>query len=106
MVIFLEQNIRYFVHLLPVLALQFGLGLLTRNFLVSIGVGILLWIASIGTLPWSHNYILPYGHSSLLYMQTAGRLQLKADLVGWSLGYFVLFTIAGVLLYTLRKEKT
>lgn len=102
----LLQNIHYFVHFLPMIALQFTLGLLFRNFLVAIGIGILLWVASIATLTWAYSYLIPYAHGSLYFLKTSGRIQPKADLVAWSLGYFVLFTIVGYLCYRFRNEKS
>lgn len=102
----LQQNIHYFVHFLPMIALQFTLGLLFRNFLVAIGAGILLWVASIATFTWTYNYLIPYAHGSLYYLKTSGRIQLSVDLAAWSLSYFVLFVILGYLCYRFRNEKS
>jgi hypothetical protein len=102
----LVQNLHYFVHFLPMIALQFVLGLLFRNFLVAIGAGILLWVSGIATLTWSYNYLIPYTHGTLYFLKTAGRSQPKTDLVAWSLSYFVLFTIGGYLCYLFRNEKS
>jgi hypothetical protein len=102
----LLQNLHYFVHFLPMIALQFAISLLFRNFLVAIGAGILLWVLAIATLTWAYNYLNPYAHGSLYFLETSGRIQLKTDIVAWSLAYFVLFTISGYLCYLFRNEKS
>ncbi len=102
----LLQNLHYFVHFLPMIALQFSMGLLFRNFLVAIGAGMLLWILAIATLTWNYSYLIPYAHGSLYFLKTSGRMQPKADLLAWSLMYFVLFTICGYLCYLFRNEKS
>jgi lantibiotic transport system permease protein len=87
-----------YILLLAVCAIQFWMGLRFRNFIVPIGVGLVLWLA--GTiLPLQHNpnlpYYFPYSFHTLL---VSTKLKPQLTQIAWtSLGYAVFFLIAGFL---------
>lgn len=106
---FLNENLKYFVDCLPVLALQYLLSLRYKNFLVPIGVGFVVWVLGIGVLSWEYSFIFPYNHGVLDFLMSSNQfanrkippvnLQLLAAI------YFVVFTVAGYVLYLTKKEK-
>jgi lantibiotic transport system permease protein len=102
---FLGDNVRYFIDCLPIIALQYLLCLQFKNFLVAIGVGILLWILSIAVLSWQYGYLIPYTYCSLNYLNSQAKALRGVNIHAWAMGYFVLFTIASYLLYINKKEK-
>lgn len=103
--LFAKHNLVFFITCLPVVALQFLTGLQFKNFMVSLGSGIALWIASIASLTWKYSYTLPYSYSSLYFFNIAGRFKHQINFSYWSLGWFFIFTVAGYILYITKKEK-
>lgn len=61
---------RYYLELLPVVAGQFLLGLRLRNPIAPFGVGLGLWILSVGMLGWQYHWLLPYGLAAADFLQT------------------------------------
>ena len=102
---FLKQNAFYFLDCLPIIGLQYLISLLFKNFLVPVGAGLLIWIGSIAALTWNFAYLVPYTYSSLYFLRTDGRLKMPDNFHAWALGYFLLFIIAGYILYAWKKEK-
>jgi hypothetical protein len=104
---FLKQNIKYFVDCLPIVALQYLLGLQFRNFLVSIAGGIALWIGAIIVLinGWKYSYIVPYIYGSLNFFRGIGKFNDDVHIHYLALGYFTLFVLAGYVFYVTKKEK-
>lgn len=95
----------YFITSLPIIALQFLISLQYKNFLIPIGVGMGIWIASIAALPWKYSYFLPYSHGSLYYLKAAGRLTKQLPIHEMALSYFIGFTVLSYGLYITKKEK-
>lgn len=103
--LFVKYNFYYFVTCLPMIAIQYLVSLRFKNFLVAVGGGIALWIASVGALSWKFGYIVPYTHGSLYYLKTAGRYKLDNNIIGWALVYFAAATLISYFLYISKKEK-
>lgn len=103
--IFAKQNINFFISCLPIIGLQYLISLQFRNFLVPVGAGIVVWIASVGSLTWKYTYIIPYTHSSLFFLKITGRFKQDTNLIAWATGYFIFFTLLSYLLYVTKKEK-
>ena len=95
----------YFITSLPIIAIQYLVSLQFKNFLVSIGAGLGLWVASIASLAWKYSYVLPYSHGSLYYLKMSGRLMRKVPIVEMAIAYFILIIIISYLLYITKKEK-
>jgi hypothetical protein len=66
---FLRQDALYFVDCLPIVALQYAIGLRFGNFLVSVGMGFLLWIGALAALAWKYGYLIPYICVTLDYLR-------------------------------------
>lgn len=96
---------RYIVGCLPIVALQFLLSLQYRNFLIPIGAGFGLYIASMIALNWKHGYIMPYIYSAYT---SAGRNTIgngNTDPLVLASAYFTGTIILGYLLYIHKKDK-
>lgn len=104
---FLRDNARYFVDCLPIIAVQYLLGLRFRNFLVPLGIGFLMWIAALAALPWKFGYLIPYTYSMLDYLKrNPGQAVIPTvDIHLFALGYAVAFTLAAYALFRMMKER-
>lgn len=105
--LFLEQNLKFFVASLPVLALQYLISLQYKNFLVPIGVGFVIWVLGLGTISWEHNYIFPYILSGLEHLKASGQStrQFPIDIQLLAVCYTTVFIVAGYILYRMKREK-
>jgi lantibiotic transport system permease protein len=48
---------------------------------------------------------VPYTYSALVFLGQQSPIDQKINLHLWAIGYFILFTIGGYLLYIFKKEK-
>lgn len=106
---FLRANINYFLDCLPVLALQYLIGLQFKNFLVPVGAGFAIWFLGIGILAWEYSYLFPYIHSTLDFLISSNQLKNRpvppVNLQLLALIYFALITSASYILYVTKREK-
>jgi hypothetical protein len=103
---FLREDVLYFVDCLPIVALQYLVSLQFRNFLVPVGGGFMFWVLTIGTLPWKWSFLLPYSYTTFNFLkhETVTRaIRPPVDIHLLALGYFVLFTIVGYVLFVRRR---
>jgi hypothetical protein len=104
--LFLRGNFSYFIDCLPIVGLQFLLGMHFKNFLVPFGLGFLLWIASLTGMTWEYNYILPYSYSMQDFLVNTGRkIPVNADIHVFAAIYFVVFVAVGYGMYIGKNEK-
>lgn len=89
---------------LPIVALQYLLGLYCKNFLVPLGVGLGLYVASMIATQWRYGYIIPYTYSTLEWLGNRSSLSTSHFHV-WAAGYSVAFLVLGYILYITKKEK-
>lgn len=104
----LKENGFFFIDCLPIVALQYLASLHYRNFLVPVGLGLALWVASIAAISWKFGYLIPYTYTMFNYVkgQTGGRvIQPMVNIHAMAIGYFVVITIVNYILYITRKEK-
>ena len=99
-------NLRTYVAILGISALQYWISLRFKNFIVPIGIGLACLIASLIMLQWEHIAKIPYAYS-MLTMMTAGT---KAKYFFQnhefnSIGYLVFFLALGFLDMKYRKER-
>jgi hypothetical protein len=95
----------YFITSLPIIAIQYLISLQFKNFLVSIGAGLGLWVASIAGLAWKYSYVLPYSHGSLYYLKMSGRVVRPIPIIEVALAYFIIIILISYILYITKKEK-
>jgi len=101
----LRENANYFIISLPMVALQYMIGLQFRNFLISVGTGLAFVVGGLMALSWKYIYMIPSAYTAVYFLQTKDTTTPVHDLRLWALGYFLLFVLLGYLLYIFRKEK-
>ena len=101
-------NLRIYISILGISAIQYWLSLRFKNFIAPVGIGLALVMGSIIALNyhWEHIYKYPYAFPILTYdsIQAAGRPALENHELN-SIGYFLFFILLGFLDMKLRKEK-
>jgi len=105
---FLKENALYFIDCLPVIALQYLLSLKFKNFLVSVGVGFVLWVGALASLSWKFGCIIPYTYCTYNYLKdsTGGKVVLPTiNIHYFAIFYFVIFTVISYILYITKREK-
>jgi hypothetical protein len=102
---FLQANAKIFLTCLPVIATQYLLGLRFKNFLVSIGVGLLLWAGSLILIQtWKHAYLSPYSYSPLIALGTR-KVPGNVNIFLLAVIYFIVITAISYFLYRTKKDK-
>jgi hypothetical protein len=105
--LFARRSAGLFVDGLPIVALQYTLSLQLKNLMVPLGVGMGLWLASIGALSWKYIYVIPYGYSAMDFLSIIGNRSLQdlpLGLHALSLLVAAAITAAGLLLYTRKPD--
>lgn len=102
---FVIGNARFFLYCLPILSLQYLLSIQVRNFMIPIGVGFALVIASLIAVSWKYGYFLPYTYCSKQFLQNDSRIDPEINIKIWAIGYFVLFTVLNYIIYIRRKNR-
>jgi lantibiotic transport system permease protein len=80
------------------------LGLYCKNFLVPLGVGLGLYVASMIATQWRYGYTIPYTYSTLEWLGNRSPLSTSRFHI-WAAGYSVAFLVLGYILYITKKEK-
>ncbi|MCD6066148.1 MAG: transporter protein [Bacteroidetes bacterium] len=102
----LKLNMEFFIDCLPVIALQYLISLQFRNFLVPVGVGLALLVASMIAVSWKYAYIVPYAYCMLDFMNNRNNPSVPGTPVHtWAFAYFMVFTGLSYILYIRKKEK-
>lgn len=104
----LRQDALFFIDCLPIVALQYALGLRFGNFLASVGVGVMLWIGALAALSWKYGYLIPYTYVMLEYLKHvpgSKAAQPDMDIHILALGYFVAFIAIGYAMFARRRQK-
>lgn len=102
--VYARGTMLFVVACLPVVALQFLLGMLSKNFLVPLGVGLALYIAGIIGAKWQHGHIIPYGYGALLFARQPGTATYNL-IFFWAAAYSLVFIAAAYLLYLTKKDR-
>lgn len=102
---FLLINFKIFCSCLPVIAIQLLLSLQFRNFLVPIGVGLLLLVGSIILIfNWQYAYLSPYSYTVLLVTGDKAKA-LPVNTYVYSAVYFTVFTGISFYLYQSKRDR-
>ena len=97
-----STNASFFLDSLPILALQYGISLRIKNFLVPLGVGLAGYVASMIAVHWKYGYTIPYTYCAY---ELTGPMAEKLHTHRWAAGYATLFIGLAYLFYITRKEK-
>ncbi len=102
---FFKIDLKFFICCLPIIILQYIVGLQFKNFLIPLGFGLALYVGSMMAMNWKYGYTMPYIYCALNFIKESHGDQPKVNIYIFSVGYFILFTIAGYILYLNKKEK-
>lgn len=97
-----NTNARFFLDSLPILALQYGISLRIKNFLVPLGVGLGMYVASMIAVHWKYGYTIPYTYCAYEFAGPAAAIH-HTHL--WAAGNAAGFIGLAYLFYITRKEK-
>jgi len=105
---FLQQDLKYFIDCLPIVALQYLISLKYRNFLVPVGTGFIFWVGALAALSWKYGYVIPYTYCMFTYLESGVANKAVMPTVNihvLACVYFVVITIVSYVLYISKKEK-
>lgn len=102
---FLYENLIYFYMCIPLILLQFALGLLFRNFVVPVGIGLALVVAGMAAISWKYNYLNPSLYPFLHLISSVQPEAKTFNILNWATIYTAIFLIAGYLGYVLNPRK-
>jgi lantibiotic transport system permease protein len=97
-----STNAKFFLDSLPILFLQYGISLRIKNFLVPLGTGLGLYVASMIAVHWQYGYTIPYTYCAY---ELAGPIAQQHHTHLWAAGYATGFLALAYLFYITRKEK-
>ena len=103
-----KEDLYFFVDCLPIIALKYLICLQFKNFLIPIGIGFGLWVASLSALSWKFGYFIPYTYSILNFLKTQDYNKAAIPVMNihsLAICYFILFTMLSYFLYINKKEK-
>ncbi len=105
--LFVWGTLKFFVACLPIVAIQYFISMQFKNFLVSVGFGLVMIVGSIFALQWKYGYTFPYSYSALQFFEVNGNPRHPANIstMYWSFGYFLFFTMVHYITYIYRKER-
>jgi hypothetical protein len=107
-ILILKEDIYFFIDCLPIVSLQYLISLQFKNFLIPIGIGFGLWVASLSALSWKFGYFIPYTYCifNFLKSQVNNKAAIPAMNIHFlAIGYFAVFTIMSYFLYISKGEK-
>lgn len=105
---FLIENGLFFIDTLPIVALQYLIALRFKNFLVPVGLGFVLWVGALASLPWDYGYLIPYTYPMYNYLKAGVETKAvlpAANIHFLALSYFAVTTAISYVLYLTNKEK-
>ena len=104
----LKLNLKTYISVLSISAIQYWLSLRFKNFIAPVGIGLAFCIGSIifFALQWPHMDKYPYSFPvlSIKSVQSPGRPLFENHELN-SIGYFLFFSVLGFLDLRMRKEK-
>jgi hypothetical protein len=104
----LALNAKMYIATMGIASIQYWLSLRFKNFIVPVGIGLALLIASIvaANLGWEHIYKIPFAHPGLTLKYTTQPATSWLQPHEWNaLITFVLFTVIGFVDTVYKKEK-
>lgn len=106
--ILLQANAKFFIACLPVLAIQYLLSLIFKNFMLPLGTGIVLLVASTFAIQWEYGYLIPFtytGYTYLLGTSAGAEIPIPVNISLMSVLMFTAFVLIGYSLYSRKKDK-
>jgi lantibiotic transport system permease protein len=103
---FFKINVKYFIACMPIVAFQYMISIQFRNFLIPLGAGLGMYVASMIAISWKYGYYIPYTYCA--YNLRGGPVEKSPDvnIHLFASGYFLLFIAVGYVLYAGKKDKS
>lgn len=101
----LKNNFKFFIDILPIIAIQFLISMQFRNFLGPVGIGLGIYIASSIAIFWKYGYIVPYTYPTYNFLGKGSHVYDLVNIHILAVTYFVVFTALGYFLFANKKEK-
>lgn len=101
----LADSGRFYLACLPIVTLQCLVSLLSRNYLVPIGMGLAGWIIAMMSLFWKYAFTIPYIYTSQVFMNRMQSTVYGISDYHWMVGYTLLFALLGLVTYLIKKQK-
>lgn len=98
---FLKLDLKYFIACLPIIAFQYLISLLFKNFLVPIGIGFLGLVGSLIGLSWEYIFVSPYAYTAMITIP----IPRDFNVLIVAAAYFFLLLALAYFLYSSKKEK-
>lgn len=101
----IKSDIKFFVSCMPIIALQYLMSLHFKNFLIPLGCGIGLFVASMIAMNWKYGYLIPYIFCTLTFVGPRASVVSPIAIHWIAMLYFLIFMIASYVLFINKKEK-
>lgn len=102
---FIRANVIYFLMCMPMVLLQFGLGLYFKNFVIPLGVGLVLVVLGMAAISWEYHYLIPSLYPFLHFMSSVNNGLKLYNLMNWAAGYSLLFFVFSYISYRFNPQK-
>lgn len=101
----LEDNAHAYLSVLAICAIQFWIGLRSRNFIAPVAIGLLLWLIGTVLVLEYHSAASPYFPYGFSAIRFSSEFSPRVKEVEWtSFGYSVLFLIVGYMDFRRRRK--
>ncbi|HZH54031.1 MAG TPA: ABC transporter permease [Sphingobacteriaceae bacterium] len=101
----LNENLNYFFVALPMLLLQFMLSMHFRNFVIPLGVGLVMVVLGITAISWEHHYLIPSLYPFLYHLAANQSTTQTFQVFQWASFTSLSFLLLGFLLYRFKPNK-
>lgn len=98
------SNTYYFLYCLPIVALQYLMSLHIKNFIVPVGIGLVLVVTSLIAVNNQYGYVVPYIYGGMKFLIADNRIDETINISYWALGYFLYFSFANYLIFICKTQ--
>ena len=101
---FVKSNATYFLNCLPIVALQFLLSFHIRNFIIPLGIGLGLVIASLIGINSKYGYLIPYTYCELEFLNQNNPKDSIIQIRYWAAAYFLYFSVVNYMIFRCKTQ--
>ena len=98
---FLKGNVKLFIACMPILAIQYLISLMFKNFLVPVGIGLVGLIGSMIGMSWNYIFLSPYSYCAMQVVPIKRDFNLHV----YGLVCFAIISVISYILYIRKREK-
>ncbi|MBS0194563.1 MAG: ABC transporter permease [Proteobacteria bacterium] len=103
-----RDSLCYFIGTLPIVALQYAVALRFSNIMAPVGMGFMLWVATLGTLSTGWGALSPYAATMVEYIASDKGSKMPPsvfDSNAEALAYFACFVMVGYAMFAGARSK-